>query len=102
MTRVKHITVLKSLDGQGEAAEKWFEPHGCLQSVVDSPAPGFIRLVMLGAEGLQIRHHEHLVTIPLALLLRLSEQVQPALRPPTNNEIAADMAANSQLLPAQK
>jgi hypothetical protein len=98
----KYITVVKTLTGTGALADEWREPHGCLQSVIDSPAPGFIRQILLGAEGLQIRHGEHQVCIPKALLLKLGESVQPAIKPPTPAFVQKAIAQNTPLVPSPK
>jgi len=102
MIPAKNITVIKTISATGAKAAAWYEPHGSLQSVVDSPAPGFIRNVMLGAEGLQIRHADHLVCLPLALILAMAEQVQPALKPPTPATVEKMAATNAPLVPKPK
>jgi hypothetical protein len=90
----KKITVITALEGKSEIRPVWSEPHGCLQTVMDSPAPGFIRQIMLGAEGLQIRHHENWVVIPKDVLLALAEQHDPAIVPPQAADLQADAKAN--------
>ena len=82
INRPTKITVATSLTGKGAEDPKFFEPHGCLQTVMDSPAPGMVRFLMLGSEGLQIRHADHLVVIPKELLLTLAEKLDPAMVPP--------------------
>jgi len=96
----KHITVLSTLTGTAAPAAKWLEPHGCLQTVMDTPAPGFIRLIMLGGEGVQIRHADRLVAIPTALILALAESVDPGLKPPTPEALTELAQANAPLVPA--
>ena len=96
----KHITVLSNLTGTAAPADKWMEPHGCLQTVMDTPAPGFIRLIMLGGEGLQVRHADRLVAIPTALLLALVESVDPGMKPPTPKALEELNKNNAELLAA--
>lgn len=98
MMTPKITTVLNELTGSGAPA-KWFEPHGCLQTVLDMPAPGFIRHIKLGSEGLQISHGHHLVVIPKDLLLALAESVDPTLRPPGAKELETLAAQNESLVP---
>jgi hypothetical protein len=99
MIQHKHITVVSKLTATAGRAEKWFEPHGCLQTVIDTPAPGFILQILLGAEGLQIRHSDRMVVIPRDVLLALGEALDPGLTPPAAAEVAKLAEDNSKLLP---
>ena len=95
----KHITVVSTLTGSAAKADKWFEPHGCLQTVIDSPAPGFVRLILLGGEGLQVRHADRLFVIPKDVLLALAENLDPGFKPPSAADLEAAEANNKALLP---
>jgi hypothetical protein len=99
MIQFKNILVLNSLSGAAAEDPKFFEPHGTLQAVVDMPAPGFVRHILLGSEGLQVRHNDQLIVIPRQLLLKLAEQLNPAFCPPAPDVLAAQAAANAGLIP---
>lgn len=96
MIQFPQANVVKELTAQA-GLSNWFEPHGCLQSVVDMPAPGFVRQLMLGSSGLQIRHADRAVCIPAEVLFKLAEQLDPAFIPPTADQLKK-LAENNQRL----
>jgi hypothetical protein len=74
---LKIITALAAdhLEGQ------FTEPHGILQQVLDEPLPGYFRAVKLSAAAVVIQRGPHAVVIPLDVLRRMADTVEPALVP---------------------
>lgn len=76
---MKQLTELSATASEAE----WREPRGVIQTIHDEPVKGFFRRITLGAAGLVIRCKAGEVGIPLDALLKLAEQHEPKLRPPT-------------------
>lgn len=80
---MKILTQLSATSTDGTFTES----RGILQSVQDEPKPGFFRLVSLGGDGVQIRHADKVVAIPLSELLTLVQTHEPGLIPPPSTNL---------------
>lgn len=96
------MKIITTLSGTASEAD-WTEPRGILQTIHDEPQPGFFRRITLGGAGIVVRRGEHAIGIPLAVLLQLAEQIEPALAPvapaepkpaPTVAELAKSAVGN--------
>lgn len=90
------MKIITTLTGSATEAD-WTEPRGILRTVHDEPQPGFFRRITLGGAGIVVSRGEHAVGIPLAVLLALAEQIEPALVPIAGPSVSASRPTIAQL-----
>ena len=70
--------MLTGLTAKNIATGDHQEPFGTLQHVAHFPQPGVVCKLLLGAAGLQYRRGPTVAVIPIAELIALFEQANPA------------------------